>query len=478
MESIWTQTCNHREKRPALDRQIEADVAVIGGGMAGILTAWQLEQAGVRTVVLEADQIGQGQTKNTTAKITVQHGLFCHTFLEKKGEETARNYVQANQEAVKEYKRIIKEEGINCDLTEADSFVYSSDREKLRQETKAAQRLGIRADLKEQIEIPVPCAGAVCFPNQAEFHPLKFLYALADTLKVYEDSQVKEVEDHLVKTSLGSVKADYIVFAAHFPFINFPGMYFTRMHQERSYVLALENTGRIEGMYIGDGEEKLSFRQYDRYLLLGGQGHRTGENKSGGCYQKLKEAAQAYYPDSRVAACWSAQDCITADSIPFIGAYTSDRPGWLVASGFQKWGMSSSMASAMLLCDKICNIENPYAETFAPSRFSTEEIPQIARDSGHAVKELTKRFFHVPEETANVLKRGYGAIVETSQGKMGVYKSEEGEMFKVDIVCPHLGCELTWNPDEQSWDCPCHGSRFDVRGNLLDGPAQEGIQYE
>lgn len=271
MESIWTQTCNHREKRPALDRQVEADVAVIGGGMAGILTAWQLEQAGVRTVVLEADQIGQGQTKNTTAKITAQHGLFCHTFLEKKGEETARNYVQANQEAVKEYKRIIKEEGINCDLTEADSFVYSSDREKLRQETKAAQRLGIRADLKEQIEIPVPCAGAVCFPNQAEFHPLKFLYALADTLKVYEDSQVKEVEDHLVKTSLGSVKADYIVFAVHFPFINFPGMYFTRMHQERSYVLALENTGRIEGMYIGDGEEKLSFRQYDRYLLLGGQ---------------------------------------------------------------------------------------------------------------------------------------------------------------------------------------------------------------
>lgn len=156
------------------------------------------------------------------------------------------------------------------------------------------------------------------------------------------------------------MKADYIVFAAHFPFINFPGMYFTRMHQERSYVLALENTGRIEGMYIGDGEEKLSFRQYDRYLLLGGQGHRTGENKSGGCYQKLKEAAQAYYPDSRVAACWSAQDCITADSIPFTGAYTSDRPGWLVASGFQKWGMSSSMAPAMLLCDKICNIENPY----------------------------------------------------------------------------------------------------------------------
>lgn len=353
MDSIWSKTCK-RKKRPALSGEIRADVAVIGGGITGILTAWQLEQAGIRTVILEADQIGGGQTKNTTAKITSQHGMFCNRFLEKKGEEKAKNYVQANQDAVEEYKRIVREEGIDCDLTECDSYVYSLDKEKLRKETEAARKLGINASFEEQIEIPVSCAGAVRFPHQASFHPLKFLEALARNLTVYEDTLVTEVRGHQVKTLCGSVKADKIIFAAHFPFINFPGMYFARMHQERSYVIALETEESLEGMYIGDGKESLSFRQYDKYLLLGGQAHRTGENRTGGQYEKLKKAAEEIYSQSQVTACWSAQDCITADRIPFIGGYSEERPDWYVATGFQKWGMSSAMVSAMLLRDMIC----------------------------------------------------------------------------------------------------------------------------
>lgn len=477
MESIWSKTCD-RKKNPALERDIQADVAVVGAGMAGILTAWQLEQAGVRAVVLEAEHIGAGQTKNTTAKITSQHGMFCHTFIEKKGEDTARKYVQANQAAVEEYKRIIREEGMDCDLTESAAYVYSADGEKLKRETQAAQRLGINASFEEKIEIPVSCAGAVRFPGQAQFHPLKFIKELAKQLTIYEDTQVTAVEDNLIKTARGSVSADKIVFATHFPFINFPGMYFTRMHQERSYVLALENAGTLDGMYIGDGEDTLSFRQYDQYILLGGQAHRTGENREGGRYGKLREAAKQLYSGSREAAFWSAQDCITTDKIPFIGQYASDRPDWFVATGFQKWGMSLAMVSAMLLKDRICGIENPYAEIFAPSRFSAEEIPQLMREGGKAITGLTKRFFHLPDETVAELKRGHGAIVDTPEGKAGVYKTEEGKVCQVDIVCPHMGCELAWNPDERSWDCPCHGSRFDWEGNLLDGPAQEGIRYE
>ena len=405
MDSIWNKTCK-REKRPALAGETRADVAVIGGGITGILTAWQLEQAGIHTVILEADQIGGGQTKNTTAKITSQHGMFCHRFLEKKGEEKARNYVQVNQEAVKEYNRIIMEEGIDCDLTECASYVYSSDGEKLRKETEAARKLGINASFEAHIEIPVSCAGAVIFPHQAAFHPLKFLEALARNLTVYEDTMVTEVRGHQVKTSCGSVRADKIIFAAHFPFINFPGMYFARMHQERSYVIALETEERLKGIYIGDGKETFSFRQYDKYLLLGGQAHRTGENPTGGQYEKLKKAAEEIYSQSQVTACWSAQ---------------------------------------------------------------------IIKDSGKAVKGLTKRFFHMPEETADRLLRGHGAMADTPQGKAGVYKTEEGKLCQVNIVCPHMGCELNWNPEELTWDCPCHGSRFDREGNLIDGPAKEGI---
>ena len=475
MESIWMKTYEGK-RRPALTGAAEADAVVVGAGMAGILTAWQLEQAGVRTIVLEAGRIGGGQTGNTTAKITAQHGLFCDAFIEKKGEETAGGYVRANQAAVEEYKRIVREQGIDCDLTETDAYVYSMDEECLRREMEAARRLGVDASYEEHVEIPVPCAGAVCFPHQAAFHPLKFMGALAEQLTVYEDSQVVEAEEHLVRTPEGSVRAGSVIFAVHFPFINFPGMYFARMHQERSYVLALEHAGRLNGMYIGSGKDSFSFRQYDQYLLFGGMSHRTGENRDGGCYERLKEAAAKLYPESSVAASWSAQDGVTTDEIPFIGRYAPSRTDWYVAAGFRKWGMSSAMVSAMLIRDMVCGIENPYAGIFAPSRFSAEELPGLALEGGKAVQGLTKRFFHIPGETAAALERGRGEVAETPQGKAGVYKTEDGRIFQVQAVCPHMGCELAWNPDEGSWDCPCHGSRFDCEGNLLDGPAQEGIQ--
>lgn len=278
MESIWSKTCEIPKCLP-LDSDIETDVAVIGGGMAGILTAYQLECAGVRTVVLEAGRIGGGQTRNTTAKITSQHGMFCHDLIEKKGRDAAGQYVRANQTAVGEYKRIVEEERIDCDLEEKDSYVYSQDEKKLKDEAEAAAELGIEASFEPRIEIPVSCAGAVRFARQAQFHPLKFIRALAEKLTIYEDTPVKEVGEHLVKTPCGSVRAGKIVFATHYPFVNFPGMYFIRMHQERSYVLALENTEPINGMYIGDGKDTLSFRQFDRYLLFGGEGHRTGREQ-------------------------------------------------------------------------------------------------------------------------------------------------------------------------------------------------------
>ena len=268
MESIWSKTWE-MQKFPALNSSRSTDVAVIGGGMAGILTAYQLEQAGVHTVVLEANRIGGGQTGNTTAKITSQHGLFCSRFIEKKGEETARRYIQANQAAVEEYKRIIRHEQIECDLKEMDAYVYSQDGDKLRRELESAQSLGVRASFVEQIEIPVSCAGAVRFPGQAVFHPLKFISALAEKLTIYEDTPAKEVEENEIRTPCGSLRAEKIIFTSHFPFINYPGMYFARMHQERSYAVALEDAGAINGMYIGDEDDSLSFRPYDKYIRCG-----------------------------------------------------------------------------------------------------------------------------------------------------------------------------------------------------------------
>ena len=477
MESIWSQTCQLRQ-REALPGDMKTDIAVIGAGMAGILIASALQGAGRRVVVLEAKRIAGGQTRNTTAKLTCQHGLLYEKLIRTLGEEKARQYAQANAAALMEYRRIIADRNIDCELEQRDACVYGSNAAQLRKEAEAAAAMGLPAFFVEETKLPFPTAGAVCFANQAQFHPLKFLQAISEPLTIYENTSVQSVEENQLITTRGRVQAEQIVFACHYPFVNFPGMYFARMHQERSYVIALENAARMDGMWIGAEQGAYSFRNYGPLLLLGGGGHRCGENSAGGRYDLLRQQAARWFPGSREVAHWSAQDCVTADSVPYIGPYAASRPNWYVATGFQKWGMTSSMVAAMLLRDRICGKENPWAEVFDPGRFDEKTLTGLAQESGQAVKGLAKQLFQIPAEAAKELPPGHGGIVFWKGKKLGVYKDESGALWPVDIRCPHLGCQLEWNPDERSWDCPCHGSRFDYRGKLISGPAQENITIQ
>lgn len=471
MESIWSQTCQLRQ-REALPGDMKTDIAVIGAGMAGILIASALQGAGRRVVVLEAKRIAGGQTRNTTAKLTCQHGLLYEKLIRTLGEEKARQYAQANAAALMEYRRIIADRNIDCELEQRDACVYGSNAAQLRKEAEAAAALGLPAFFVEETKLPFPTAGAVCFANQAQFHPLKFLQTISEPLTIYENTSVQSVEENQLITTRGRVQAEQIVFACHYPFVNFPGMYFARMHQERSYVIALENAARMDGMWIGAEQGAYSFRNYGPLLLLGGGGHRCGENSAGGRYDLLRQQAARWFPGSREVAHWSAQDCVTADSVPYIGPYAASRPNWYVATGFQKWGMTSSMVAAMLLRDRICGKENPWAEVFDPGRFDEKTLTGLAQESVQAVKGLAKQLFQIPAEAAKELTPGHGGVVFWKGKKLGVYKDESGALWPVDIRCPHLGCQLEWNPDEKSWECPCHGSRFDHRGRLLEGPAQ------
>ena len=363
MESIWSKTCDMK-KRQALDREIETEVAVIGGGMAGILTAYQLERSGVRTVVLEAERAGGGQTKNTTAKITSQHGMFCRDFIEKKGKDAARQYVRANQAAVEEYKRIIREEKIDCDLEETDSYVYSQDGERLKSEAGAALELGIEASYEHQVDIPAVCAGAVKFARQAQFHPLKFAAAIAKDLPILEHTRVKKFDKTTAFTEHGRIFAKKVIIASHFPFINTHGLYFMKQYQYRSYVLALGNAQDVGAMYISAFSDGLSLRNWGDTLLLGGRGHKTGK-KSGG-FAELWAFASSHYPGCSIRESWATQDCMTPDDIPYIGEYARSLPNFYVATGFNKWGMTSAMAAAQILADKIIGRENPNAAVFSP----------------------------------------------------------------------------------------------------------------
>ena len=429
MTSLWIRTAQLPEF-PPLKGDAKTEVLVIGGGIAGILCAWSLKQAGVDSILVESGRICGGVTKNTTAKLTAQHGLLYGRLVREFDLDTAQRYLQANLEALERYRALCR--SIDCDFQEKDAFVYSlRDRSKLEEELDALRKLGYPAEFSSTIPLPFPVAGAVKFPKQGQFHPLKFLGAVADGLPIYEHTKVLELTPEGVVTDRGIIFARKIIVATHFPFLNKHGSYFLKQYQHRSYVLALENAPDVGGMYVDEDEKGLSFRNQNGLLLLGGGSHRTG--KQGGNWQELSEFAQKYFPGANEVARWATQDCMTLDGVPYIGQYSKHTPNLYVATGFQKWGMTTSMVAAKLLTDLICGKKNPYAEVFSPSRSMLR--PQLAANAASAALNL---------------------------------------LTPTRPRCPHLGCALKYNPQERSWDCPCHGSRFSEMGELLDNPATDG----
>lgn len=395
MESIWTKNTEKKDFEVLSGNQ-KTDTVVIGGGMAGVLTAYYLQQVGVPVIVLEANRVGSGQTRKTTAKITSQHNLIYEKLLRVFGKEKAIHYARANEKAIDAYEQLIEKEKIDCGFVRCSSFLFSrTGEELLRAEEKAAEQLHLPVRYTQKTELPFSVAGALEFQNQAKFHPLHFLYHLADQLTVYEKTKVLRVD--------------------------------------------------------GNG---LSFRSQGDILLFGGGSHRTGKNKKGGKYEMFREKAEEFWPGCRETACWSAQDAMTLDGVPYIGKFSGKKENWYVATGFGKWGMTSSMVSARLLTAEIIGHPFPEADIFSPQRKITgEAIKGLANHSIQMVMGMGKRLIPFPKK-----------------------KNSKGE--KVIPVCPHMGCRLIWNPEEQTYECPCHGSRFDKEGHLLDDPAQTDCPHK
>lgn len=475
MKSIW-QNETPFSKRETLTQDIRTEVAIIGAGMTGILLADRLKAAGKDVVILEANTVAGGQTAGTTAKITAQHGIFYHDFIGNFGEKKAFLYAKSQQEAIAAYEAVVRERKIDCDWQKCRSFLYSvREKYRLEQEAEAARHLGFSAAFTTETDLPISVKGAVCFENQAMFQPLKFLKALADDLKIYEHTPVLTVEDTRLHTPQATVTATYIVFACHFPFVNFPGLYFTRMHQERSLVLALSGVKHPpQDLYYGIDKDGYSLRPYRDLLLFGGEGYRTGTN-SGGKYALLEKAAKKWFPDAKVTAAWSAQDCMPAKGFAYIGRYSQKHLNWFVATGYRKWGMTASMTAAMLLCDILCNRESPLEDLYTPDEFSVHEVPQILKDTCLSAGSIASHILPRVSRSEKSLKAGKGAVVGICRGG---YRDTKLRLHTVSLRCPHLGCRLHFNPDEKTWECPCHGSRFDGRGRLIDGPAQKDITKE
>ena len=424
--SVWSDNAD-LPRFEQLKGDLKTDVLIIGGGLAGILCAYELKNRGVDYALCEAGEIASGITKNTTAKLTSQHGLIYNKLVKQFGFERAKLYLQANEAALSRYRQLCV--NIDCNFEKQASFVYSLDsRRKLEKELDTLSKIGFPAELCNSVPLPLKTVGAVRFPDQAQFNPLLFVSSIVKGLNIYEHTKIRELIGTDAVSENGRIKAEKIIVATHFPFINKHGSYFLKMYQSRSYVIALGNAQSVDGMYVDEADKGMSFRNYKDLLLLGGGGHRTG--KAGGGWTELESFAKRNYPGAQEKYRWATQDCMTLDSVPYIGRYSKRTPTMYVATGFNKWGMTSSMVSAMLLADMITGKDNPYAEVFSPSR--TILRPQLAVNAAEA--------------TLNLL---------TPSKKR----------------CPHLGCALKWNKQERSWDCPCHGSRFEESGKLIDNPA-------
>lgn len=334
--------------------------------------------------------------------------------------------------------------------------------------------------------------GSICFPNQAQFNARKYCLGLANTLpknSIFEYSKVVNINKNgnKYKTICDNgytVTSSHVAITSHYPIINFPGFYFLKMYQDKSYLIAVDTKSELfSGMYISSKDPVTSFRTAllngKRLLLVGGSGHKTGDTNIdiSSCYKNLEEYVKTIYPNSETIYRWSTEDCVTLDKIPYIGQFSSFWPNVYVATGFKKWGITTSFVSANIIFHEIIN--NPLddskiykATRFGPLKNKSETINILKQTNSSLIVNKVKK----PTQNINDLKVGDGGIVSYNGEKIGVYKKTDNEIIAVKPYCTHLGCELSWNQLEKTWDCPCHGSRFDYNGNLLTEPSKKNLK--
>ena len=433
---------------------------------------------------------------NSTAKITSQHDLFYDYLLQSLGKEQAKQYLDANEEAVHNIEKIIKKEEISCEYEKQDAYVFTQKEEeipKIKKEVEAVNSLGFPAEFVTNVELPIKIKGAIKFPNQAQFNPCKYANGLVDAISksekviIFENTKVvdvkKEAPYKIITENGKMVKAKYVVLATHYPIINIPGYYFLKMYQSMSYAIGVETQKQLfQGMYINSEKPTFSFRtaktgDKDLLIVVGGD-HKTGEEKDlSRTYEELEKEAKQIDPDSKVIYKWCTEDCISLDKIPYIGEFSNLMPNVYVGTGYKKWGITSSNIAANIIVDKILGKENPYKEVFTSTRLKPVKNYQ---EMGNVLKEVTNSLiidkFKIPEETLNEIGLDEGKILELDGKKVGAYKSPKDELFIIKPVCSHLGCELTWNNLEKTWDCPCHGSRFTYEGKSIYDPSIKDLE--
>lgn len=494
METFWDKDREKNRSFQRLANDINVDVCIIGGGLTGLSVGYYLSKH-KNIAIIEKNKISELTSGGNTGKITSQHGLFYNYLEISKGIEYANEYLNANEESIQNIKEIIEKEKIECDFEIEDSYVFTQnedDVQKIEAEQKTLEKIkNVNSQIVENIPLPLEIKKAIVFKNQAKFNPIKYSYGLANCIlnnngKIYENSQAKDIvkkdNKYIVKVNNNKITAKSVVIATRYPFISAPGYYFLKMYQSSSFAVVADVKEELfKGYYINTEQPTLSFRVINdnekKYLLAVGYDYKTGADTVEDGYKGLENAIKQMYPNAKIIAKWINEDCISLDKIPYIGEFSALMPNVYIATGFNKWGITSSNIAANIIKDKILEKENKYEETFKATRLepikNRDEMKNMISTTS---KSLIMSRFKVPEEKIKDIKKGEAKIVEVKNTKVGVYKSETGEIFKVSPYCTHLGCELHFNNIDKMWECPCHGSKFTYDGKSIEVPSNKDLK--
>ena len=504
MNSYWIESSNF-PKFPPLDKNISCDVCIVGGGITGITLAYLLTKNNLNVTLLEKDRLASSTTGNTTAKITSQHNLFYSYLANTFGINYAKHYLNANEAAIKNIETIINQENIDCDFEKQDSYVFTNQEQyinEIKQEQDILKQLQFNSELLNTIPLPIESKAAIKFHNQAQFHPRKYLHGLINCIinnngNLFENSTVVDVKkNNDIYTTISNnykVNSKYVVIATKYPFINIPGFYFMKMYQSTSYAIALETSQDIfNGMYINAQTPTMSFRTIKnnnkKLVLIAGSDHKTGAKINlTNAYSSLEAIGKKMYSDAIIKYKWNTQDCISLDKIPYIGKYSRFYPNMYVATGFKKWGITTSNIASNIIADEILGKENPDKHLFTSTRVNPiknrTEFKNMLKESSYSllinkcIPPKESDIINNADEFKTKLLPGEGKILSINGKKVGAYRDNDNNIYQVKPVCSHLGCELSFNNISKTWDCPCHGSRYDYIGNCIYGPSVKGLKF-
>ena len=492
--SYWIDT-TPRTDYPDLRGAVSADVAILGGGLVGLTAAVLLKRLGKTVAVIEARRIAEGVTGHTTAKVTSQHKLIYDTLIKRHGEEKARLYAEANEAAIDRIEAFVNEKNIDCDFRRLPAYVYTESTEmvpQLQAEVEAARRVGLPASFAKEAPLPFPVEGAVRFDDQAQFHVRKYLLPLAEEIPgggshLFENTRALAVKQGAhcgVQTDRGRVIAKDVIIATHIPF-TFRGQFWVKATPQREYGIAggTGQTRALEGMFISAESPTRSVRTASRngetVLVVVGEAHKTGEEPdTEQRYKNLEEWARERFGVTQFENRWSAQDYSSFDGLPYVGRIGLGSEHVYVATAFSAWGITNGTAAAMLLSDLIVGKENRWADLYDSTRTSPFAFRNLYKEAGSQAAHFIKDRFEGVTEAASAVAPGEGKIIGRAGDQAAVYRDPQGEVHAVSARCTHLGCIVSWNPAEKSWDCPCHGSRFSADGEVIQGPAVRNLKQK